>query len=204
VVYLPHIMRTKIILVVCLLLVMLSPQKAFAVEELERLNQIGEVYTPKMLPDSPWYFIKSIRDQLKVVFSFEPLKKAHLNIELANKKTLELQQLCEIGKCSYSKSVCPKIVSLMDQVSSSVEEERDNGKDTSELVSKYKTDIYKQLVVLKRLGKIAPPTDRDLLLKTKGELTQLGKGFSTKLEGQDEGKEFSKQIDDLLNEAPSE
>jgi hypothetical protein len=195
-------MKTKILLFLCLFLFVFSPQKAFAVEELERLNQIGEVYTPTMLPDSPWYFIKSIRDQLKIAFSFEPLKKAYLNIELANKKTLELQQLCEIGKCNFSKSISPNIVKLMETVSSSIENEKNSGKDTSELVSKYKVDIFKQLTVLKRLGKIAPPTDRDLLLKTKGELTQIGVNFSTKLEGQDEGKKFSDQINDLLNKEP--
>lgn len=199
-VYHSHIMKIKILFAICLLMSLLAPGKTLAIEELDRLNQIGEVYTPTMLPDSPWYFIKTLRDQLKIAFSFEPLKKAYLNIELANKKTLELQQLCEIGKCRYSKGVCPNIVKLMDGVSSSVETEKNNGKDTSELVTKYKEDIFKQLTVLKRLGKIAPPTDKDLLLKTKSELTQLGKGFSTKLEGMDEGEKFSKQIDDLLDE----
>jgi len=68
-------------------------------------NILGELEThcyklpeSRTLPDSPWYFIKNIRDEFWVKFSKDPLEKANILLLLADKKIEEAIKLDEKGK----------------------------------------------------------------------------------------------------------
>lgn len=55
---------------------------------------------PKVLPNSPWYWAKSLWRSLKSVATLDPVKKAEYRLQIANERLLELQKLAEAGTIS--------------------------------------------------------------------------------------------------------
>lgn len=174
-------------------LLLVTPH-ALAVELPERINQIGDVYTPKVLPDSPWYILKEIRDQLKILLATDPIRKASYRLDAADKKTLELQQLCEIGKCHFIKSLSPAVINNLSTSTKIIISEKGRGKDISEIAGKVKVDSLKQISVFHRLYKISPPEQKDLLVKTKDDIRKETEAFILEVLGQDQLENFKKSV----------
>ncbi len=68
-------------------------------------NNLGELENycynlpeSRTLPDSPWYFIKNLRDKFWVDFTNNPLEKANILLLIADKKLEEAIKLVEKGR----------------------------------------------------------------------------------------------------------
>jgi hypothetical protein len=57
-----------------------------------------EIKEPRLLPDSPFYFVKNWWRGLRLAFTFNPVKDAQLRAKFANEKLLELKKLAEKKK----------------------------------------------------------------------------------------------------------
>ena len=55
------------------------------------------VENPGILPSSPFYFLKEWRRGIKKIFTFDPVKKAELELEEANERAAEIKKLEEIA-----------------------------------------------------------------------------------------------------------
>ncbi|OGY44799.1 MAG: hypothetical protein A2729_02850 [Candidatus Buchananbacteria bacterium RIFCSPHIGHO2_01_FULL_39_14] len=55
---------------------------------------IGE---PKVLPNSPWYWAKSLWRSVRQWATFDPIKKAEMRLQTANERLAELQELADEG-----------------------------------------------------------------------------------------------------------
>lgn len=53
---------------------------------------------PRLLPDSPFYFLKSLGRGIKLFFTFNRAKKAELRLKFANEKILEVKKLAELKR----------------------------------------------------------------------------------------------------------
>lgn len=69
------------------------PLKAFAQEELslsrDPLSKIE--YTPRILPTSPFYFLKQWKEKLELMLAITPEKRAAKRLEIANRRLAELR-----------------------------------------------------------------------------------------------------------------
>lgn len=54
-----------------------------------------EISEPKLLPDSPFYFLKNWQRGIKSFFTFNSVKKANLRVRYASEKLLEARKLVE-------------------------------------------------------------------------------------------------------------
>jgi len=54
-----------------------------------------EVSEPTLLPDSPLYFLKNWGREIRVLFTFNQIKKANLRLRFSAEKLLELRKLTE-------------------------------------------------------------------------------------------------------------
>ncbi len=54
-----------------------------------------EVEDPRLLPDSPFYFLKNWARGIRSFFAFNPLSKAELKMRFANEKLMEVKKLIE-------------------------------------------------------------------------------------------------------------
>lgn len=57
-----------------------------------------EIKEPKLLPDSPFYFLKNWSRGIRSFFTFNPIAKAELKQKFANEKLIELKKLTERKK----------------------------------------------------------------------------------------------------------
>lgn len=55
------------------------------------------VENPGILPTSPFYFFKSITRNIKRVFTVDPVKKAELELNIANQQAAEIKKLEEVA-----------------------------------------------------------------------------------------------------------
>ena len=53
---------------------------------------------PRLLPDSPFYFLKNWGRNIQSFFTFNPVKKAELKLKFANEKLIEVKKLVEEKK----------------------------------------------------------------------------------------------------------
>lgn len=56
-----------------------------------------EISEQKILPDSPFYFLKNIRRSIQSIFTFNPIKKAELKLKFTNERLMEIKKLSEIS-----------------------------------------------------------------------------------------------------------
>lgn len=62
--------------------------------------RIDDVYIPRFLPPHPFYFLKTLRDNFKLFFTFNRVEKAKFHLDLANKRVLEIAGLSQKGNFS--------------------------------------------------------------------------------------------------------
>ena len=77
-----------------------SAQEASPVEEAVNLDEdiqpedLG-VSEPKLLPDSPFYFLKNWARGIQNVLTFNPIRKAELRMKFANEKLMEVKKIVQ-------------------------------------------------------------------------------------------------------------
>jgi hypothetical protein len=75
--------------------------EAEIIEEIEEEQTVEpedlEVEEPKLLPNSPWYFVKDWWRDTKLFFTFNSVKKAEMRQRIADEKLLELRKMAEKG-----------------------------------------------------------------------------------------------------------
>jgi hypothetical protein len=97
-------MRKLKILAASLILVFALGSLALA-QEIPEVTQDEEVSAqdlgisePKVLPDSPFYFLKNWGRAIGLFFAFNPAKRAELRLKFANEKLIEAKKLAEMKK----------------------------------------------------------------------------------------------------------
>ena len=87
-----------------------------------------EVKDQKLLPDSPFYFLKEWSRSIQSLLTFDQVKKAELKEKFANEKLIELQKLTEKG---VKESVIEKATEKYSQEIDKIKEEVDKIKNTA-------------------------------------------------------------------------
>lgn len=71
------------------------------IEEIIQAQEISVadlgIESPGMLPSSPFYFLKEWRRTIRKIFTFNPIKKAELELKEANERAAEIKKLEEIS-----------------------------------------------------------------------------------------------------------
>jgi|GEM_PF-4082807 len=129
--------------------------------------QIGEVYTPRLLPDSPWFFLKSLRDDLQLWFTFDPVAKVKKQLTLANKRVLELQRVCELGKCDRASNWPEKYEAKMRAVYLGWENLKAEVTAEGALEEELEDNLVRQQIVLDRVYQLLPEGSREGMLRAK-------------------------------------
>ncbi len=114
----------------------------------EEAVSIGEVSDPGILPDSPFYFVKSWGRAIRLSFAFNSQKKAELALRFANEDALAIKELCDKGKCELAEKHCEKFQEQFQRAVQRMERVREEGKDVEALIEKLKENHFRQQQVL--------------------------------------------------------
>ncbi|GAH48418.1 unnamed protein product, partial [marine sediment metagenome] len=109
---------------------------------------IGEVSDPGILPDSPFYFVKSWGRAIRLSFAFNSQKKAELALRFANEDALAIKKLCDKGECQLAEKHCEKFQEQFQRAIQRMERVREEGKDIEALIEKLKENHLRQQQVL--------------------------------------------------------
>jgi hypothetical protein len=107
---------------------------------------------PKVLPDSPFYFLKNWGRAIGLLFAFNPVKKAELRLKIANEKLMEAKKLVEMKK--DPKLIERTLNEFQNEIGKISQESGENLKKFSEKL------IHQQILhqkILQRLEKQVPP-----------------------------------------------
>ncbi len=106
---------------------------------------------PTLLPNSKFYFLKTISQKIQLAFTFNPVKKAELNLKLASEKLLEVKKLAE--KTS-NPEILNKATELYNKRIEAIKANVEKFKETatsSEKVSKFLDKYTKQQILHEKI-----------------------------------------------------
>lgn len=115
-----------------------------------------ELPYPGLLPDSPIYFLKIIRDKTVNFLISDPKKKAEFYLLQADKRLNAGIYLFNKGKVSMSLSTISKAENYFEQALQKIKEAKGQGMETTEITNKLIDVTKKHQEVLKSLEKKSP------------------------------------------------
>jgi tetratricopeptide (TPR) repeat protein len=123
-------------------------------------------YPGKILPDSPLWPIKALRDRLWLWLTFNETKKAELMLLYADKRLASSQTLFQKGKAEIAFSTLTKAEKYLELASLQVGECWNKGLDTKSLSYKVALAALKHQEVIQEILTIAPEDARAGVIKT--------------------------------------
>lgn len=113
----------------------LFAQEASGTEENINIDYVLP-YQGKILPDSPFWFIKAARDRIWLFFTKDNVKRSELNLLFSDKRLISSQILFEREKAELASSTLEKAERYLKRAYEEEKIARENGKDTANLVLK--------------------------------------------------------------------
>jgi len=163
--------------------------------EYQEVISINEVSDPGLLPDSPFYFLKGLGRATGMFFTFDPVKKAELELRFANEDALAVEKLCDKGECELAEKHCEKFQERFQRVIQRMEKAKQKGKDIETLTEKLKENHLRQQQVLASVLEKAPEQAREGILKA---IENSGVGCENAVE-RIQGKHKMEQFREELN-----
>jgi hypothetical protein len=113
-------------------------------------------YPGPILPDSPLWPVKALRDKLWLFFTFNDSKKVELNLLFADKRLAASKILFERDKPELAFSTLTKGEKYLEEASKIAESEKNKNTDTASINSKLANASLKHREVIEDIVKIAP------------------------------------------------
>jgi len=166
-------MKTKVLLLISIFTItgfLIGPTNVFAQEEstdtaVEEAVVADEdiaaedlgVSDPKLLPDSPFYFLKEFWRGVRSTFTFNKVKKAELRLRWANERLVEAKKLAQkTGKEEFVKQAIEKYQKEMEKIKTRVERFKEKAADNPRIdkfLDKFTDKTIKQQRLMDRLKK---------------------------------------------------
>ena len=117
-----------------------------------------ELPYPGLLPDSPIYFLRAIRDKTVGFLISDPKKKAEFDLLQADKRLNAGIYLFSKGKISISISTISKAENYFEQAIQKIKEAKKQGMDIKDMERKLRTSVKKHQ---EELGKLISKVNKD-------------------------------------------
>ncbi|MFH1582283.1 MAG: DUF5667 domain-containing protein, partial [bacterium] len=98
------------------------------------LAQETELPDPGMTPDSPFYFLEIIAEEIGTFFTFGDLKKAERHAALAAERLAETQAVIEKGKSELAEKTLERYENQLEKSIARAEKAMAKGKDTEKVI----------------------------------------------------------------------
>jgi hypothetical protein len=118
---------------------------------------------PGVLPDSPLYKVKMIRDSIRKYLTLNPLRRATLELLYADKRINAAQVLMEGGKTALAIETATKAEKYLEMSVNKSVELYEEGKDSKSLLLTQKTSVAKHLEILEAMASKTSSDDRKVL-----------------------------------------
>lgn len=176
-----------------------DPALAYDTSKVAVLND----YNPTLLPDSPFYFLKTWWEGIQELLTTNPVSKADLYLKLANKRMVEAEKLMEKGKVDLAKKLINQYQERIEKAIQKTEQAKGEGKDVSEIVAKLTANSVRQQEVLAKVYDKVPEQAKDTILNAMEESVRgLGNAIQN-VQGIDKKQEFKEEVKDAIEKSGS-
>lgn len=110
--------------------------------------QTNDLPEPGMLPDSPFYFLKSWSEGIGTFFTFGDVAKAERFLNLSEKRLAEANALVAKGEPEIAEKAIGRYQEQLNRALAKAEEAKANGLDTDEVLAKVSEATLKHQAVL--------------------------------------------------------
>lgn len=130
-------------------------------------------YPGKVLPDSPFWYVKVVRDRLWLLVSTNPERKAELNQLFSDKRLVSSKLLFEKGNADVGYATITKSEKYLEKAFEEEEVSRKEGIDTETTLNNLALDSLKHLELLNEIMSIAPEQVKPQIVVVKDFVTSL-------------------------------
>lgn len=120
----------------------------------------------RILPDSPFWPLKALRDRLWMLVTTNPMRKAELSLLFADKRLMSSYELFKLGKSQLALSTLTKAEKYLEEGSVLEKNERQGGLDTKSFLFTLATASLKHREVIEGMLNIVPDDIKPEVIKT--------------------------------------
>lgn len=161
-----------------------------------------EVREPRLLPDSPFYFLKNWARAIQSFFTFNPVAKAELKLKFTNEKLMEAKKLVELKKNpEIIKKGIENYQREVDKIKEQSEKIKEKVKENPRVESFLDKFIHQQTLhqkLLQRLETQVPPQAFEKIQEARERHLERFKDVMLKLE--DRKEKITEKLDEILEE----
>ncbi len=99
-------------------------------------GQTNDLPDPGMLPDSPFYFLKSLSENIGTIFTFGDNAKAERFLNLSEKRLSEAKALADKGNTEMAERAIERYQEQVENALSRAERARERGEDTDDVLTR--------------------------------------------------------------------
>ncbi len=155
---------------------------------------------PKLLPDSPFYFLKNWARGIQSFFALDPVRKAELRMKFANEKLIETKKIIEEKKDpEIIKETTENYQKEIEKIKEMVERIRKKAKENLRVEKFLDNFIHQQTLhqkVLQRLENQVPAEAFEKIKEAREEHLERFKDVMLKLE--DRKEKITEKLDEIL------
>jgi hypothetical protein len=123
-------------------------------------------YPGSVLPDSPFWPLKAIRDRIWLLVTTNPTRKVELKLLFADKRLGSSQILFQKGKVDVALSTLTKAEKYLEEASYDEEIARRGGIDTTELLRRLTKSSLKHFQVIQEISESVHPEVKPIILQS--------------------------------------
>jgi hypothetical protein len=159
-----------------------------------------EISEPKVLPDSPFYFLKNWARGIQEVLTFNPIRKAELRLKFANEKLMEAKKMVEKTKDPEKiKKATENYQQEVEKIKNRVEKIKEKTAENPQVESFLDKFIHQQILHQKLLQKLetqVPAPAFEKIKEAREEHLERFKDVMLKLE--DRAEKMTEKLDEIL------
>lgn len=141
-----------------------APTPSVSIKEVNVKYQLPPAGT--ILPDSPFWPVKALRDQIWLFLTFNPAKKADLYLLFADKRLVSAQILLRNSKFDLGLSVLTKAEKYLQSADDEEKIAKESGMNTSSFLTRYAMSTLKHRQIMDEMLDLTPDNVRPYIVKT--------------------------------------
>ncbi len=123
------------------------------------------LYTPRLLPDHPLYFVKTSWEKVRLAFTFDKLAKVKYQLNLAEKRIAEASALIKKDKSELAEKSMERYRVRIDKILVDTQESKEKGKDVDVLVEKLSRSTLRHQEVMAGVYEKVPEQAKEAIEK---------------------------------------
>jgi len=157
-------------------------------------KELAEITDVSILPDSPWYVLKTWWEEVQIFFTFDSVKKAEFHTKLATRRVVEAKKLVEKGKTEFAEQHLWKFRNRLEKALQKTEQAQEKGKNVDELIEKLQANNIRQQEVLSEVYEKVPDSAKEAVLSAMEKSAEGIENSMEKVQKSEQALEFKAEL----------